>query len=1102
MKTEMLPIRKLFSAFVLTCLFFSVAFSQGVTSANILGLVTDTGGEPLAGATVVAKHLPSGSIYGVTTREDGRFNLPNVRIGGPYEITANYIGYREWKAENINLSLGQNFRIDIQMTEDVVSLGEVVITTEKSEILNSERTGAATNISEEVMATMPTFSRGLNDFIRLTPQSRSSSVAATTGSGTSFAGQDSRFNNLTIDGSIFNNSFGLASAPAGQTNSTPISLDALEEIQVSIAPYDVRQGGFTGAGINAVTRSGTNRIEGSVFYNTRNEKLLGKKAAGTDVVTNDFNVKQYGFRLGGPIKKDKLFFFVNGEIENRSDPATSWLAARPGLEGTNVTRVSAADLDALSAFLVNKFDYDPGRYENYPLETYSAKALAKLDYNINQSNRFSLRLNYLKSYRDVLASNSGSYSDRSNNAFALNFENSNYVINNNIFSAIAELNTIIKSDLSNRVQFGFTANRDFRSSRGGIFPLVDILQGGRNYTTFGYEPFTPNNILNTDTWQFQDNLTLYKGNHTLTAGLNFESFKFDNTFTPTYYGQFVFNSLDDFYASANGNDTISLARYQLTYSALENNALPTATTKVYQPGFYLQDEMSLMGDKLKITIGARVDVPIYAQTALKNTQVDTLIFKDENGDPVQYMTDKLPDTKAMFSPRVGFNYDVMGNRSFQIRGGTGIFSGRPAFVWISNQVGNNGILTGSIRVDNTKDYPFNPNVEAYIPENATTPSSYNIAVTDNDFRFPQLWRSNIGVDVKLFAGFVGTLEGIYSTNLNNVYYINANLEPTTGNFAGPDNRPIYPGLDSASSVQNKLNRVNDFITDAVVLKNTKKGYNYSLTAKIERQFEKGFYVMAAYNFSESKDLMTAGSIAFSSWRDNKTVNGNNLPDQAFSDFDQRHRFIGALSYRAEYFKFGATTVSLFMQSGNQGRYSYNYVNDQNGDQIQGNDLLYIPNDASELNFEQYSVVKAPGDTVIFSAQQQSDAFNQFIDNDDYLSANKGKYSERNGVLLPWLTTVDFSLQQEFMLTVGDRKHKLQFRADVFNFMNLFNNAWGVGDIPVTTAPLRYRSRNAEGEPVYRYDNLKNFTLPTEPLQNRASLSDVWQLQLGVRYIFD
>ena len=284
-----------------------------------------------------------------------------------------------------------------------------------------------------------------------------------------------------------------------------------------------------------------------------------------------------------------------------------------------------------------------------------------------------------------MASNSGSYSDRSNNAFALNFENSNYVINNNIFSAIAELNTIIKSDLSNRVQFGFTANRDFRSSRGGIFPLVDILQGGRNYTTFGYEPFTPNNILNTDTWQFQDNLTLYKGNHTLTAGLNFESFKFDNTFTPTYYGQFVFNSLDDFYASANGNDTISLARYQLTYSALENNALPTATTKVYQPGFYLQDEMSLMEDKLKITIGARVDVPIYAQTALKNTQVDTLIFKDENGDPVQYMTDKLPDTKAMFSPRVGFNYDVMGNRSFQIRGGTGIFSGRPAFVWISNQ---------------------------------------------------------------------------------------------------------------------------------------------------------------------------------------------------------------------------------------------------------------------------------------------------------------------------------------------------------------------------------------------------------------------------------
>ncbi len=1087
---------------LLTCLFATPAWSQGVTSANILGQVTDVNGEPLAGATVVARHLPSGTAYGISTREDGRFNLPNVRIGGPYEIVVNYVGYQEKKETGIQLSLGQNFRIDIKMAEDAVALGEVLVTTEKSEILNSERTGAATNISEEVINTMPTFSRGLNDFIRLTPQSRSSSVAATTGSGTSFAGQDSRFNNLTIDGSIFNNSFGLASAPAGQTNSTPISLDALDEIQVSIAPYDVRQGGFTGAGINAVTRSGTNRLEGSVFYNLRNESLVGSNAAGTDVVTTDFDIKQYGFRLGGPIKKDKLFFFVNGEIEQRSDPATPWLAARPGLEGSNVTRVSAADLDALSEFLKAKYGYDPGRYENYPLETYSAKALAKLDYNINQSNRFSIRFNYLRSRRDVLASNSGSFSDRRSNAFALNFENSNYVINNDIYSAIAELNTIINSEMSNRVQFGFTANRDYRSSRGDIFPLVDILKDGRNYTTFGYEPFTPNNILNTDTWQFQDNFSLYKGNHTITAGINFESFKFDNTFTPTYYGQFVFNSLDDFYASAQGADSISLARYQLTYSALEGGALPTATTKVYQPGIYVQDEISLMDDRLKLTAGIRMDVPIYANTALKNPQVDTLLFKDENGDPVQYMTDKLPDTRPLFSPRIGFNWDILGDRSLQVRGGTGIFSGRPAFVWISNQVGNNGILTGSLRVDNTVDYPFNPDVTAYIPENPTTPSSYNIAVTDPNFRFMQLWRSNIGIDKKLFGGFVGTLEAIFSTNLNNVYYINANLEPSTGTFAGPDNRPIYPGLDSTGTAQNNLNRVNNFITDAIVLKNTNEGYNYSLTAKLERQFDKGLYVMAAYNFAESKDLITAGSIAFSSWRDNKSVNGNNLPDLAFSDFDQRHRVIGALSYRTEYLKFGATTISLFIQSGNQGRFSYNYVNDQNGDQIQGNDLLYVPNDASELNFEAYSVVKAPGDTVFFSAQDQIDAFNEFIDNDDYLSSRKGKYAERNGRLLPWLTTLDLSLQQEFSLNVSGRKHKLQFRADMFNFLNMINNEWGVGDIPVTTAPLRYRKRDADGEPVYRLDNLKDFTLPTTPLQNRATLDDVWQLQLGVRYIFD
>ncbi len=1075
------------------------ASAQGVTSANILGTITDDKGEPLIAATVAAIHLPSGTVYGVSTRDDGRYNLPNVRIGGPYTLEVTYTGFEPFKLEKVFLSLGQNFRLDVTLKETATALDEVTVLAVKSEILNSERTGASTNIKKEAINALPTLSRSLNDFVRLTPQSRSSNVAATTGSGIAFAGQDSRFNNLTIDGSIFNNSFGLASAPAGQTNSSPISIDAIEEIQINVAPYDVRQGGFTGAGINAVTRSGTNQVEGSVFYNTRSESLAGSTAKGTDVPKTDFDIKQAGFRLSGPIIKNNLFLFANYEFERRDDPATPWLAARPGLEGDNVTRVLASDLDQLKSFLQDNFDYDAGDYENYLLKTSSDKILAKLDYNINSSHRMSLRFNYLRSRRDVLASQSGSFQDRRSNAFAMNFSNSNYIINNDIYSGIVEVNSIFGTKFSNNIQFGFTANRDYRESGGGVFPLVDILQEGRNYTTFGYEPFTPNNVLNTDTWQFQDNVTMYAGAHTFTAGVNFEAFKFENTFTPTYYGQFVYNSLQDFYNDVAGIDTFQMRRYSLTYSALPGGALPTATTKVAQPGAYIQDEIAAMDNKLKLTLGLRVDVPIYGKTALHNPIVDTLVFKNEDGKAVQYRTDELPKTTPLFSPRFGFNFDLKGDRSLQIRGGTGLFSGRPAFVWISNQVGNNGLLTGSQTLNNVYSNYFSPDVTAYIPDDATSPATFNIAVTEEDFKFPQLWRTNLAADFELPFGFVGTLEGIFSKNVNNVFYINANLEPANGKYAGTDGRPTYPGIVGGSGATN-ANRVNDKITDAIILKNTNEGSTYSLTAKLERQFNKGFYAMLAYNFSESKDLMTAGSIAFSSWRDNPSVNGNNRPDLAFSDFDQRHRIIAASSYRFEWLGNLATTFSIFLQSSNIGRFSFSTNGDLNGDQLTSNDLLYVPNSASELQFEEYKVTVS-GQEITFTTDQQKAAFDAFIDNDDYLSENRGNYVERNGALLPWLTTIDLSAQQEVFVNVGGRRHTLQFRADIYNVGNMLSDEWGVGTVVRNNFPLRFiKKDDATNQPIYRF-NAVNGALPTKATSDDISLNSVWQMQLGVRYMF-
>lgn len=1090
----------------------------GQTNASIFGIVSDEKGDVLPGATVVAKHEPSGSVFGTTTREDGRYNLPNVRIGGPYTITASYTGFEPKVESGITLSLGQALRLNIKVKESSAMISEIVVVAETNATLNSSKTGAGSNIKGEALTTLPSLSRSLNDFLRLTPQGRSSSVASTTGSAISFAGQDSRFNNLTIDGSIFNNSFGLAGSPAGQTASTPISLDAIDEIQVNLAPYDVRLGGFTGAGVNAVTKSGDNTQKSTAFFNRRNQNMTGKKAGDVDIVRNDFKVSQFGFSTGGAIKKDKFFYFANFESEVRTDPATSFVAYRdeattPKANG-NVSRVTAADLDDLSAFLKSKYGYETGKYEGYSLQTTSFKTLFKFDYNINKTHRASFRYNQLRSYRDVLASNSSVVSgNRNGNQDALNFQNSNYRINNDIYSGILELNSVFGSKLSNQFQVGFTANRDYRSSNSTPFPTVDILSGGKTYTTFGYEPFTMNNVLNTNTFQIKDDVSFYLGRHTLTTGANFEAFRFENTFTPRYYGHYSFNSVADFKAAANGDST-GIRRYFLTYSALENAKLPVAVTKAVMPGAYIQDEFDLFKN-FKLTVGLRVDVPIFGNTALNNPRVDTMTFLNWDfgrNTAEQYKTDALPKTQIMWSPRLGFNYDVLGNRSLQIRGGSGIFTGRPAFVWISNQVGNNGILTGAINVDNTnsKKYPFSADVTQNIPANATVPSSFGLALSDQNFKFPQVWRTNLGIDVKLPMNFVATVEGIYSSNINDMLFINANQEGPAGNFAGPDARPYYPGYTKSSSTdKNNANRKNDAVTDAILLKNSQGGKYFSGTFQVERPVKNGWGLKAAYNFAQAKDYMTGGSIAFSSWNDNKSINGNNNPDLTYSDNDQRHRIIVGGSYKIKETRFTSTTISLFVQSGNQGRSSLVYNGDYNGDQTNNNDLLFVPAAATDLSYNTLSRIfnntDGSKDTVRVFGATQATALQSLIDGDDYLSTRKGKYAERNGLLLNWLTTVDMTIAQDFTFKIQGKQQGFQIRADIYNIGNMLNSAWGVRDVITSSNFVTAASRNdANGVPLVSFGSIgddRQYTAPKTIRGKGASLSDVWQAQVGLRYFF-
>ena len=1093
----------------LIALFFTVtAFSQ-VTTGTIIGVVKNAEGKALGGASVEAVHEPSGSKYRTTTTSEGRYTLPSLRIGGPYTISVSYVGFEKQVINDIIVQLSEPTRADVLLLDANKQLQEVVVTGSlKNTLISKDKKGTSTNINRRMLASLPTLNRSITDFTKFTPQA----------SGTSFAGQDNRFINLTIDGSIFNNSFGLQALPGSQTNSTPISLDALEEIQVNISPYNLRELGFTGASINAVTRSGTNTFHGSGFYNTRNESFVGDRAGldgKQDVVTTAFDVKQFGASIGGPIIKNKLFFFANYEGERRTDPGTQFVADRGTGSGGNVTRVKATDLDALSKFMSENFGYETGGYENYSLITRSDKALLKFDWNINEKHKLSVRGNILKSKRDVPISGSGGFGNRNGNLLSMTYANSNYEINNDIYSGIAQLNSRFSSKFSNEMIFGYIANRDYRAEKSISFPTIDILDGNNvNYITLGSEPFTPNNLLDTDTWQFSDNANIYLGKHTLSVGMNYESFTFFNQFTPTVNGQYVFANLDSFYTSANASladpnmalNPVNVRRYNLTYSNLEGGALWNAETKARNLGFYVQDDVTL-DDKLSLTYGVRFDIPFFKGSGFVNTEVDGFSFVDEQGNPTKLSTSELPSAKLMISPRFGFNYDVFGNKKTQIRGGLGLFTGRPAFVWISNQIGNNGVQSGSISTDNTRAYPFSPDVTRNIPviANPGTPApSYNIATTEKAFRFPQVFRANLGIDQNIgLGGIIASAELIFTQSLSNVLYYNANLKPTTLTFAGPDNRPKFNtfganGQALSGAAFNNAVRINPKITDATVLKSGPYGGSFMTTVKLEKPMRKptGFGWMVAYNYGSTRDFMSAGSIGFSSWRDMRSVRGNNSVDISFSDNDTRHRVIGNLNYRVELAKTVGLQFSLGMQSQNQGRISYTISGDMNGDGLQGNDLIYIPKNQSEMNFEQYTL---SGNT--FTVQQQKDAFEAFIQQDGYLRENRGKYAERNGLLLPMVTRFDLSTMVEIFRNIGKQRHTIQLRADIFNVGNLINSAWGVGYTVNTTSPLAARGFNpATGVPVYRMNTVSN-SLNYTTTRRGTGLIDVWQAQFGIRYSF-
>ncbi|MCU0626112.1 MAG: carboxypeptidase regulatory-like domain-containing protein [Gemmatimonadaceae bacterium] len=1071
----------------------ALPLASQVTTATLAGIVRGPGGTPVAEATVRAVHVPSGSAYGTTTRGDGSFRILNMRVGGPYRVTVRAIGYAPETQDDISLALGTTTDLAFLLRQQTVTLQTVVVSAGPAD-LGSSRTGAATRVTREAIAQLPTINRNMNDFARTSPFFSGNST-----NSMSFAGVSNRLNNITIDGSFFNNSFGLQGQPGARTGVAAISPEAIDQLQVNIAPYDVRQGNFVGAGVNAVTRSGTNSYAGSVYRIQRDQGLVGTRAGAVPFNPGTFDFGLWGGWASGPIVKDRLFFFANVEDDLLGQPGTIFRANAGGepVSG-NTTRVLASDLQQLSGFLAQNFRYQTGPAGGYEFGTPSRRLLAKLDANLGERHKASLRYTQLDSRTDVTVSSSnalGFAAGRGGNPLDfLSFQNSNYAIGENIRSIVGEWNAQLTDRLSNNLIVGYTTNdesRDFANRTA--FPFVDILQQNTAYTSFGLEPFTPLNQLRYNTLQLQNNLTLALGRHELTAGIAGQRYRSENVFFPGSQSVYVYNSLQDFYTDANDylanpnrtTSPVSLARFQLRYNNVPGLSEPLQPLDVFYGGAYLQDDFRPF-DNLRLTIGVRADVPVFRNTGYTNPQANTLTFRDPAGNPAQFRTEKLPDANVLWSPRVGVNWDVTGTRRTVLRGGTGLFTGPPSYVWISNQIGQNGILTGFIQQDNTRAFPFNPNPTHYAPANVTgaPAASYELNFTDPDFRFPQVWRSNVAIDQRLPLGFVGTAEFLYSRDVNGVAYFNANLPAPTAAYAGPDQRPRYT-----------VQRVNPNITGAFVLTNQNVGYNWNWAVSLQRNFVNGLFVTGGYRYGVARNTFEPTSIAAGSWNSNPMPRDPNNPPVGFSGFSPGRRVFGALSFRREYFRVGATTLSLFVDGATQGNGSYTFANDANGDGG-ANDLLYVPRGIEEMRFQDFTL-----NNVTYTAAQQAAAWEAYIAQDPYLRRRRGQYAERGAAFLPMVIRADAALAQDIFTTVMGKRHSLQVRLDVFNVGNLLNRDWGVGDRFVNTQPLTNASLDpATGELQYRL-RVVNGQLMTTTFQKTANLLDVYRMQLTFRYNF-
>ncbi|MGN7990151.1 carboxypeptidase regulatory-like domain-containing protein [Pedobacter sp. 22226] len=1048
--------------------------AQTITTASLSGTVYIDSAKAVGNVVVIAEHVPSATRYVTISFGNGKYVLPNLRIGGPYKITARLIGYPEAVSYINQLSPQDYPGYNIRLNSNVTNLEEVTVTEVKKQVLKND--GTVFSISQSLISKIPSINRNIQDIMRLSPFA----------SGGGIMGVNPRMNNFTIDGSLLI-TYGLGKTViVGNTTGTdPIGLDAIEELQVNVAPFDVRQSGFTSAGINVITKKGDNNFRLSAFNFFNGANLKGTKINHTDIKGQNYQENQTGFNLGGAIVKNKLFYQLNYEKRNNISSASSYIANTGSTAEENSTRVLATDLNNLSAFLIKNYQYETGPYQNYNLHSNNDKLVAQLDWNVSENSALGLRVLYLNSYQDKTLSNDNfvGLGNRNNNPYAMSYQRSNFVRFSNALSVRLAYTSKINKNIAQQFTVSYANLPDYRQPAGDLKPLVDILDGEKNYISFGTDIFAPQNNLKTNIYQLQEHINFHILNHNFIAGADANLVSVKNTFVPVMQGYYQFNSLNDFYNSTPAGTATPLgissglarpAMFQKGYSLLPNGQIPTFNFGYAETGIYLQDSWQI-SNQFTITPGIRLDRNYFIGKPGNNAYVSGLTFQNPDGNTEQLNTGQLPPNQFRFSPRMGFTLQLKQIDFLKIHGGIGVFSGRLPMVLLGEQFRNNGLGSATFFTQNTQNNPFLFSPDAYTPTN-TAHTSYDIVLLDKNFKYPQALKNNLSFNFYAKQNWIISIEGLYNHDISGFYARNANIDNTSYTINADGRERLLNNAINAPIIQH-----------AYILANTKGGRQYAISVNAKKSFKDDFYLFLNYTYGNAKDRGSFTGTEPASEFISAPVNGNpNQPELAYSAYDQRHRIFAFLTKSYHFTAKSTTTFSVITEFNQTGRFSYTYAGtgDVNGDGAPGNDLIFVPANSKQINLIPYTNNKG----ILVTEAMQWQSLEKFIQSSPYLNSKKGSFAERNGSILPFATQVDIKISHELKVN----KHSFQLSLDCINLPNLIHSSWGVKYLPANTQPIE--AVTYDSFRVYPDHLNKAFT------PDNALLS-VWQIQLGLRYRF-